>query len=560
MIEEKILRTIGDRTEDERLHFQAIVQDKTLHIYMNRDTDEYIDHSQLTDTIKTAIAELQELDLLAVELYSRMLGEVEPDWQTSIELVDPEVVAEDLKAIASDVKQEVAETKSLVKQIEQEIEIDASSLEIQPNTNPKAKLTAESAAESEDRETQTEEKTVKAEESRTGDFGQYCFIRNKGLIKADLVPPQTKIAQLLDVFAKFEVSQQRSQLPLLVEYFKNLQEPDLSDVTPEIQNWWTEAIALDGDPKRKFAIWLSRYCFDPESTMAAIDKALALHVATTKASEKQAIKKAREERESRDRAYLKALNRPAPSPSESLSFDNPKSVVNYCVTCAIFLLIVKFAAIPAYRHLDTPVAIDTRETTSQSAISDSQTDVLQRVAKANNLMNSGMRKYQNRNLEGALADLTEAIAIFPESHSNPRILANAYDRRGLVLQKIGKYQEALADANRSVELVSERGEYYAHRALAHLELNDFYRAIEDQTRAIELKPNQPDLYFNRGKTHYAARNHEQALADLDRVIALNSFYVYAYEQRYFVHRAMGNWQKAQADYEKAKYLGYEPQE
>ena len=227
MIEEQILQTIGDRLEDERLHFQVIIQDRILYLYINRDTDEYLDYFQLTATIQTAITEL-ELDLLAVELYSRVLGEVEPDWQTSIELTDLEAITKDLEAIANEVKQEVAETKSLVEQLapetetdtETDTEIDApSSLETQPSSDLEPELIKKLAA---DEDIKTEEETVDTEESTTEDFSQYCFTRNKGLLKADLVPPQTKVAQLLATFAKFELSQQRSQLPLLEEYFKKL--------------------------------------------------------------------------------------------------------------------------------------------------------------------------------------------------------------------------------------------------------------------------------------------------------------------------------------------------
>ena len=77
MVEEQIILAIAEKVKDDRLHFQIIIGEGTLHIYINRDTEESLNYDRLTSTIHSAISELEELNLLTMELFSRVLGEVE---------------------------------------------------------------------------------------------------------------------------------------------------------------------------------------------------------------------------------------------------------------------------------------------------------------------------------------------------------------------------------------------------------------------------------------------------------------------------------------------------
>lgn len=79
MSEDRILQAIADKVQDDRLHYQIIIHNDAVHIYINRDTEDYIDYQELTDNICSAVSALDDLNLLEIGLYSRILGEVEPD-------------------------------------------------------------------------------------------------------------------------------------------------------------------------------------------------------------------------------------------------------------------------------------------------------------------------------------------------------------------------------------------------------------------------------------------------------------------------------------------------
>jgi tetratricopeptide (TPR) repeat protein len=107
-----------------------------------------------------------------------------------------------------------------------------------------------------------------------------------------------------------------------------------------------------------------------------------------------------------------------------------------------------------------------------------------------NLVNGGIEKGKEGDLDGAIVDFTRAIEL------NPKDDAPYYNRaqaKRLKKDAAG----AIADYTRAIELGSANPAAYNNRGNARAENNDRDGAIADYTRAIELKPDYARAYYNR---------------------------------------------------------------
>ena len=327
MTEEEILNAIADACKDDTLRFQIIIQENSLHVYINRPTQECLDYQQLKQRIYSTIRELSIAEFRQIWLYCRVLGETEPDWQSVLEIETSSLLVEQMTSMVEAITSSVNATDSIVSKIEQELEISESFLEDPqidfedlPTTAGEeeelfnlteaelSELFEDSVQEIDQQLDQTSvSKEVLFEEKKIiSDFSNYCFIRNRRLLYAVLDDPWLNIARSIYIFSRFEPEIQRSQLPVLEAYFEESAFPNLDNFAPKLQNWWREIGQLDSDNKHKAAIWLSRYCSNPQETITTIKEVLLTHI--TAANEQKA-----------EKTEPKKLNSASPSASKSLS-------------------------------------------------------------------------------------------------------------------------------------------------------------------------------------------------------------------------------------------------
>lgn len=87
----------------------------------------------------------------------------------------------------------------------------------------------------------------------------------------------------------------------------------------------------------------------------------------------------------------------------------------------------------------------------------------------------------------------------------------SYMNRAYSYNEIGKYQEAILDYNRGIEIDSNNYQLYINRGLAHKILRKYELAVQDYTKAIEKrKPENYQPYLERGilYTDYLTRYNE----------------------------------------------------
>ena len=97
---------------------------------------------------------------------------------------------------------------------------------------------------------------------------------------------------------------------------------------------------------------------------------------------------------------------------------------------------------------------------------------------AEDWLNSGVAKTNRGDWQGAIADFTKVIEIYPR-------YAVAYYNRGLAKDYLKDYRGAIADYTKAIEYNPNYAYAYSNRGNIKGELKDHLGAINDYTKAIE---------------------------------------------------------------------------
>lgn len=127
----------------------------------------------------------------------------------------------------------------------------------------------------------------------------------------------------------------------------------------------------------------------------------------------------------------------------------------------------------------------------------------------------GNSEYSKGNYEKAV----EYYSLHLQKHSSPE----AYNNRGNAYIDLKKYNEAIADFTKALELKPDYAEAYLNRGTVYDELKKYNEAIADYSKAIELKPDYDLAYNDRGLTYYHLQKYEEAIDDYKKTIQINPF-------------------------------------
>lgn len=98
--------------------------------------------------------------------------------------------------------------------------------------------------------------------------------------------------------------------------------------------------------------------------------------------------------------------------------------------------------------------------------------------------------------------------------------ADAFNNRGTVFYKLGRYQQAINDYSHAIRLQPEHADGYNNRGLAYGRTGRYQQAIDDFNKAIHLKPNFADAYNNRGYAHFLQGNKNMGCFDAQKACSL----------------------------------------
>lgn len=168
---------------------------------------------------------------------------------------------------------------------------------------------------------------------------------------------------------------------------------------------------------------------------------------------------------------------------------------------------------------------------------------------ANAYSNRGLARYQKGDLEGAIADLDQAIRIRPT-------LAVAYLNRAAVQRANGDPAAAMKDLDRAVALKKDFFEALSNRGSLRHDLGDPQGALADLNRALELNDRVAEPFYQRGYVYIRLKKFDTAIADFDRAIQLNPKLAWAYQGRGTAWMSKGYMENAIENFDKA--IAYDP--
>jgi tetratricopeptide (TPR) repeat protein len=153
--------------------------------------------------------------------------------------------------------------------------------------------------------------------------------------------------------------------------------------------------------------------------------------------------------------------------------------------------------------------------------------------------------YRNlRRFDEAVADYARAIELDPK-------YAYGWSCRGNAYLQLGQADKAVADHSRAVELAPQHAYAWRGRGNAHSKLGQPGKAVADFSRAIELDPKSADTWTNRGNAYLRLRNADKAVADYSRAVELDPKHTLAWYNRGVAYSRLGRPADAVADYSRA---------
>jgi tetratricopeptide (TPR) repeat protein len=136
---------------------------------------------------------------------------------------------------------------------------------------------------------------------------------------------------------------------------------------------------------------------------------------------------------------------------------------------------------------------------------------------------------------------------------DPLHAKESYDA-GVRLIQATRYEQAILNFDRAVDLKPDLADAYRLRGKAYMALTKPDPAIADFTKTSQLLPTNPDPLVERGFAYLDKKDYANAIADAGRALALNTRLSRAYNLRAMAERATGELQKSLADFTRAVEL------
>ena len=156
----------------------------------------------------------------------------------------------------------------------------------------------------------------------------------------------------------------------------------------------------------------------------------------------------------------------------------------------------------------------------------------------------GLKAYEENRYQAA-SEMFTALLECPEVEEPWH--AVAFSHRGVTYWLMERYEEALADFDRALELEPDMAWAIAGRGETYRLMERYEEALADFDRALELKPDMAWAIAGRGQVYGEMGRYEEALADFDRALELEpdeDWYLYNHA---LIYQALGQTDRAQAD-------------
>jgi tetratricopeptide (TPR) repeat protein len=133
--------------------------------------------------------------------------------------------------------------------------------------------------------------------------------------------------------------------------------------------------------------------------------------------------------------------------------------------------------------------------------------------RAEELNDRGVARWESGDIEGAIADFSSAIEIYPS-------FGCAYDNRAIIKYGGGDWEGAIADFSKAIDYGYTSFNTYACRGYARQMMGDYDPALRDYAAALELDPGSSALFNNRGWIFILLEQYEDAVTELESALKL----------------------------------------
>ncbi|MEX0986716.1 MAG: tetratricopeptide repeat protein [Bacteroidales bacterium] len=129
--------------------------------------------------------------------------------------------------------------------------------------------------------------------------------------------------------------------------------------------------------------------------------------------------------------------------------------------------------------------------------------------------------------------------------------ARKYFKTGDEFLKEKKFEDAIQQYTKAIDLNPEYDKAYVARASVYEQLGDFTAAAKDYERASVFQNNDEEIYFLAGNAYLKAGNPASALVKMNEALKIKSKYLEAYQVRSQVFLKLGRYDEALDDCKKA---------
>ena len=147
-----------------------------------------------------------------------------------------------------------------------------------------------------------------------------------------------------------------------------------------------------------------------------------------------------------------------------------------------------------------------------------------------------------KSYEAAILDYSNAIRLSPKT-------MGYYSGRAQVYKSMGDTKNALVDFDEYIKLNGKASGYIV-RGGFYREIKKYDLALNDLNKAIELEPKLIRAYYSRGYFYGISKQYDLALADFNKALTLDSKNTLGYYGRAGLQKDKGIYQSAISDFEK----------
>jgi tetratricopeptide (TPR) repeat protein len=159
----------------------------------------------------------------------------------------------------------------------------------------------------------------------------------------------------------------------------------------------------------------------------------------------------------------------------------------------------------------------------------------------------GLAHAEQGRYDDALRDLGRALELDPGN-------AATYAVRGAIHTAQRRHDDALDDLDRALELEPDDTYALARRSEVYRMKGRYHDALRDLSRVLELEPDDPTTLVARGDLHTGQGRYDDALPDLNRALELEPDNLTALASRGGIHAEQGRYDDALRDLDRVLEL------